>query len=656
MKKVLFLSLLLVGLYACNKTNEEEEPDVVPKIEIDGAAQVVLPITGTGSFSFTTNVAWTAFVKDLDGTESSWCFISPAQGDKGTNRITITTDENASPYDQLSAIITVVAANGNGSVSKDIEVTWTADHLLSFSEKSITPLPKGEIIGLVLQSTLEYEIEIFPESATSWLKPVESSKGLVEDSLYFEVLTNEESGTREAKIIAKSKTQIQGSYLADTVEVSQDVYSVLAFSEKSVKPSSKGEIIGLALQSTTEYEIEITPESALTWIIPVEDKALVEDSLYFEVLANGENSVRTAKITAKSKTQIQGSYLSDEVEVSQNSVCVFTLEDSGWDIYAGGAYRYGPSIIINDDGSIDAWFAAPGAAYGKNHELYNTNGATTPEGIVGDKTVAQKFTADIPFWGVSVTSPNWNGNTEMTWAGFDNFAYIFKNEMFLASLKNTFLYTIGTVPLTLVVSLFLAIVLNQKIKGKNFFRTVSFFPYVGSLVAITAVWNMLFNPSMGPINEILMRLGVENPPRWIADNDWAMFTIVLFSVWKYMGYYMVIYLAGLQGINTELYEAASIDGVNTWQKFWYVTLPQLKNTTFFILIMLTIQCSKVYDIVYMLAGAGSGALSEATTVLVYEIYNSAFRYWRLGVASAEALVLFAIVLVVTIVQFKLDKD
>lgn len=411
MKKILFLSLLLVGLYACNKTNEEEEPDVVPKIEIDGAAQVVLPITGTGSFSFTTNVAWTAFVKDLDGTESSWCFISPAQGDKGTNRITITTDENASPYDQLSAIITVVAANGNGSVSKDIEVTWTADHLLSFSEKSITPLPKGEIIGLVLQSTLEYEIEIFPESATSWLKPVESSKGLVEDSLYFEVLTNEESGTREAKIIAKSKTQIQGSYLADTVEVSQDVYSVLAFSEKSVKPSSKGEIIGLALQSTTEYEIEITPESALTWIIPVEDKALVEDSLYFEVLANGENSVRTAKITAKSKTQIQGSYLSDEVEVSQNSVCVFTLEDSGWDIYAGGAYRYGPSIIINDDGSIDAWFAAPGAAYGKNHELYNTNGATTPEGIVGDKTVAQKFTADIPFWGVSVTSPNWNGNS-----------------------------------------------------------------------------------------------------------------------------------------------------------------------------------------------------------------------------------------------------
>ena len=251
---------------------------------------------------------------------------------------------------------------------------------------------------------------------------------------------------------------------------------------------------------------------------------------------------------------------------------------------------------------------------------------------------------------------NWNGNTEMTWAGLDNFKYIFTNEMFLASLKNTFVYTIGTVPLTLIVSLFLAIVLNQKIRGRNFFRTVSFFPYVGSLVAVTAVWNMLFNPSMGPVNEILIRLGVDDPPRWIADNDWAMFTIILFSVWKYMGYYMVIYLAGLQGINSELYEAASIDGVNTWQKFWYVTLPQLRNTTFFILIMLTIQCFKVYDIVYMMAGAGSGALSQSTTVLVYEIYNSAFRYWRLGVASAEALVLFAIVLVVTIIQFRLDKE
>ena len=409
MKKLLFLSFLLLCVYSCDKTNEE--PEIVPEIEIEGQSQVTLPITGTGTFTFTTNVSWTASVKDSDGTASSWCHISPTQGEKGTHRITITTDENASPYDHLAAVITIVASSDQSSVSEDIEVTWTADHLLAFSQKSIKPASKGEIIALALQSTVEYEIEIIPESAQSWIKPVESTKGLVEDSLYFEVSENDGNDVREAKITAKSKEPVQGSYLADTVAVSQDVFSALYFSEESLKAASKGETIGVSLQSTVDYEIEITPESAKSWIIPVESsKALVEDSLYFEVLANGENSMREAKITAKSKEQVQGDYLSAELVISQNSVCVFTLEDSGWDIYSGGAYRYGPSIIINDDGSIDAWFAAPGGAYGEYNDLYNKDGATTPEGIVGDKTVAQKFTADVPFWGVSVTSPNWNGN------------------------------------------------------------------------------------------------------------------------------------------------------------------------------------------------------------------------------------------------------
>ncbi len=313
MKKVLFLFLLFIGLCACDKTEEKAEP-IVPKIEITGSSQVTLPINGVGSLTFTSNVPWTATVKDTDGETSSWCILSATEGEEGSNRITITTAEDASPYDHLTAVITIVAANETASVSETIEVVWTADHVLAFSQKKIEPEPRGEVIGLALQSTLEYDIEILPESAKSWIMPLESSK------------------------------------------------------------------------------------------------SLVEDSLYFEVLANGENGVREATITARSKTQIQGDYLSDEVKVSQNSVCVFTLENSGWDIYSGGAYRYGPSIIINDDGSIDAWFAAPGAAYGKNHELSNTANAATAEGIYGDKTVAQKFTADIPFWGVSVTSPNWNGN------------------------------------------------------------------------------------------------------------------------------------------------------------------------------------------------------------------------------------------------------
>ena len=135
----------------------------------------------------------------------------------------------------------------------------------------------------------------------------------------------------------------------------------------------------------------------------------------------------------------------------------------------------------------------------------------------------------------------------------------------------------------------------------------------------------------------------------------AMFTIVLFSVWKNMGYYMVIYLAGLQGINAELYEAASLDGANSLQRFRYITWPQLQPTTFFVTIILTINCFKVYDIVYMLAGGSNGVVSTSAMVLVYHIYEEAFRNWNLGYASAVAMVLFLMVLVITLIQFRGEK-
>ena len=147
----------------------------------------------------------------------------------------------------------------------------------------------------------------------------------------------------------------------------------------------------------------------------------------------------------------------------------------------------------------------------------------------------------------------WDGANPMEWAGLSNFTELFDDDQFKAALKNTIVYTAGTVPFTLLASLFLAVILNQGIKARNFFRTVSFFPYIASLVAVAAVWNMIFNPSKGPVNMLLYALGFENVPGWAADKDWAMVTIILFSVWKYMGYYMIIYLAGLQGINPELY-------------------------------------------------------------------------------------------------------
>ena len=251
----------------------------------------------------------------------------------------------------------------------------------------------------------------------------------------------------------------------------------------------------------------------------------------------------------------------------------------------------------------------------------------------------------------------WDGSNEMKFIGLSNFVEIFKDDRFLASLKNTIVYSVFTVPITLVIALGLAILLNQKIKGRNFFRTVTFFPYVASLVAVAAVWNMLFTPAKGGIvNQFLMNVLHVAPLKWAASSSTVMLTIIMFSVWKNMGYYMVIYLAGLQGISEDLYEAASLDGANSWQKFRHITVPQLKPTTFFVTIMLTINCFKVYDIVYMLAGGSNGVVNKSAMVLVYYIYEEAFRNWKLGKASASALVLFAIVLIVTLIQFKGEKN
>ena len=248
----------------------------------------------------------------------------------------------------------------------------------------------------------------------------------------------------------------------------------------------------------------------------------------------------------------------------------------------------------------------------------------------------------------------WDGSNPISFEGFNNFKRLGGDTFFKAALKNTIIYCVGTVPLTMVASLALAIILNQKVIGRGIFRTLAFFPYVASLVAITAVWKLLFHPSKGPVNNILytfFHVAQENLPQWFSGGL-CVVSMILFSVWKYMGYYMVIYLAGLQGIPGELYEAASLDGAGTWNKFRYITWPQLSSTTFFVVVMLTINCFKIYDIAVMLAGGGSGELTVSATVLVYYIYQKAFIDWDLGYSSAVAMVLFLMVLVVTLIQFR----
>ena len=251
----------------------------------------------------------------------------------------------------------------------------------------------------------------------------------------------------------------------------------------------------------------------------------------------------------------------------------------------------------------------------------------------------------------------WDGNNPMKFVGLRNFQVIFQDDRFMAALKNTLVYSAFTVPITLAIALALAILLNQKIAGRNFFRTVAFFPYVASLVAVAAVWNMLFTPAKGGIvNQLLMNVFHAAPMKWAASPKTVMLTIIMFSIWKNMGYYMVIYLAGLQGISEDLYEAAALDGANSLQRFRYVTLPQLKPTTFFVTIILTINCFKVYDIVYMLAGGSNGIINKSAIVLVYYIYEEAFRNWKLGQASASAIILFLIVLIITLIQFRGEKN
>jgi multiple sugar transport system permease protein len=226
------------------------------------------------------------------------------------------------------------------------------------------------------------------------------------------------------------------------------------------------------------------------------------------------------------------------------------------------------------------------------------------------------------------------------------------DHLFLPSLRNTLYFTVISVPLTMVFSLSLALLLNNKIKGRSIFRSIMFFPHVASLIAMAAVWNQIFHPSWGPVNQLINFFGVENAPRWTV-TPWVIPNIAFFTTWRNMGYFMIIYLAGLQGIPQELYEAASIDGAGRFKKFIFITLPQLRFVTFFVTVMLTIMSFRVFDQVLMITNTerpGSGS-----TMMVVHIFRVAFVDWNMGYASAIAVVLLALVLSITIVQFIIQK-
>ncbi|EHN0476726.1 sugar ABC transporter permease [Listeria monocytogenes] len=243
-----------------------------------------------------------------------------------------------------------------------------------------------------------------------------------------------------------------------------------------------------------------------------------------------------------------------------------------------------------------------------------------------------------------VNSPNW--------IGFDNYIKMFRDPYFLISLKNTIIYTALFVPLGLVASLGAAILINMNKKGADLFRTFFYVPVLCSTVATATIWYWLLNPQYGLINRVLGWFGI-NGPAWLYDSNWAMFAIVMMSVWMTFGTNMMIFLAGLQGIPANLYEASKIEGASRWKTFRYVTWPSLSRTTFLVTTMLIINAFQVFDQAYVLTKGGPG---NSTITLVYYIYNEGFGGLKMGYASAISFVLFLIILVFSIINMRVNKE
>jgi multiple sugar transport system permease protein len=232
--------------------------------------------------------------------------------------------------------------------------------------------------------------------------------------------------------------------------------------------------------------------------------------------------------------------------------------------------------------------------------------------------------------------------------GLDNFKEMMHDTQFWNALKNTFLYTLN-VPLGMILSLTVALMMHKRIKGLGFLRTLYFLPSVTSFVAIALVWMWIYHPTFGAANFMLSMVGLP-PLQWLNSEHTAMISLIIFSIWLGLGYQMVIFLAGLQGIPEDLYEAARIDGTTNWQRFWHITLPLLKPTTFFILVTTFISSFQVFTSVYVMTAGGP---VQSTDVIVYHIYQGAWEQLRMGYAAAMSWVLFIIIMIATWIQFRL---
>ena len=251
---------------------------------------------------------------------------------------------------------------------------------------------------------------------------------------------------------------------------------------------------------------------------------------------------------------------------------------------------------------------------------------------------------------------DWNALGTPHWTGVENFERLARNSTFRAAVAQTFYYAIPHIILTGVLALALAILLNQKLKGVAFFRAAAFFPYITSIVAIAIVWNLLFSQNYGPINQMLRFFGMTDPPGWTVSSTWAMPAIIIVGTWREMGYCMILFLAGLQTIPRELYEAAKVDGASGWNRFLHITVPGLRPTTFFVTVILAIDSFKIFDLIQVMTDGGPGTSTYVISYFIYQRTLGPNSTGEFGYASAASLILFFICLTITIVQFIVNQQ
>ncbi len=251
------------------------------------------------------------------------------------------------------------------------------------------------------------------------------------------------------------------------------------------------------------------------------------------------------------------------------------------------------------------------------------------------------------FFSFYLSFAKWDLLSPIEFVGLKNYVAIFSSRDFYQILINTVIFASATTVFGVLIPLLLACILNEKLKFSEFFKTVYFLPFITPMVVLAIVWSWIFDPNMGLMNYFL-----RTHINWLFDTHYAMLALIIVSVWKLVGYNMVIFLAGLTAINSSLYEAAKIDGAGAIKTFLQITVPQLSPTIFFVTIITTISSFQVFDLIYLMTQGGP---MDATNVLVYKLYQCAFEYFDIGQASAIAYILFVIIFVLTIAQWKLKK-